>query len=74
VKSIFVIGADGRGLRQVTPWRLDAGDHPDWSPDGRRILFRAPEHFFAGSNLWTVRPDGTGLKQLTHFRSTIEVL
>ena len=25
--------------RRVTPWELRAGDTPDWSPNGKRILF-----------------------------------
>jgi TolB protein len=73
-RAIFVVDVDGNGVRQVTPWRLQAGDHPDWSPDGRRILFRSPTFEFASSNLWTVRPDGTGLKQVTRFGSATEVL
>jgi Tol biopolymer transport system component len=73
-RAIFVVDAAGGGLRQVTPWKLDAGDHPDWSPDGRRILFRSPEHEVFGSNLFSIRPDGTGRKQLTHVGRTIEVL
>jgi TolB protein len=70
-RAVFVINADGTGLRQVTPWRLKAGHHPDWSPDGTRILFRSPADEFDASNLWTVRPDGSGLKQLTHFGPSI---
>ena len=73
-KAIFVVNGDGTGLRRVTPWRLNAGDHPDWSPDGRTILFRSPSEAVFGSNLFTVRPDGTGLKQLTHVGRTVEVL
>lgn len=73
-RAIFVANAAGGGLRQLTPWRLDAGDHPDWSPDGRSILFRSPTFDFVRSNLYTVRPNGTGLKQLTHFASSVEVL
>lgn len=60
--------------RRLTPWRLDAGDHPDWSPDGRRLLFRSATFSFTQSNLWTVRRNGTDLKQLTRFPSTTEVL
>jgi TolB protein len=73
-RAIFVVNADGSGLRQVTPWRMIAGDHPDWSPDGRRILFRSPADEFDASDLWTVRPDGTGLKRLTNFGPSILVL
>jgi Tol biopolymer transport system component len=68
------VNADGSGVHQVTPWRLDAGDHPDWSPDCKRILFRAPEGECAGSNRYTVRPDGRDLKQLTWFAKATEVL
>ena len=46
---------------------MNAGDGPDWSPDGTRILFRAPAtEDFLNSNLYTIHPDGTGLSQLTH--------
>lgn len=52
--------------RRVTPFPLQAGDTPDWSPDGTRILFHdnldTPD---ANANLYTIRPDGTGLRQLT---------
>src|SRR5215831_933510 len=63
--AVFVVNADGSGLRRITPWNLRADNHPDWSPDGTRILFGAgrPDH----GNLFTIRPDGTRLQQLTHF-------
>jgi TolB protein len=67
----YVVGADGRGLRRVTPLKLRGGDGPDWAPDGSRILFRSNEDTgdFLKSHLFTVRPDGGGLTQLTHFAS-----
>jgi TolB protein len=73
-RAVFVVNVDGSGLRSITPWKLHAGDHPDWSPDGKRILFRSPTYEFARSNLWTVRRDGTDLKQLTRFPAATEVL
>ena len=73
--AVFTVKTDGTGLRQLTPYSLDAGDGPDWSPDGSRILFRlnASAGFF-DSNLATIRPDGSGLRQLTHFPPTRMVL
>jgi Tol biopolymer transport system component len=65
--AVFVVNADGSGLRRITPWKLHAGDGPDWSPDGSQIIFRSPENdTFLNSNLFTIHPDGTGLRQVTH--------
>jgi Tol biopolymer transport system component len=35
---------------------------PEWSPDGEWIAFTDGEN---EADLWVVRPDGTGLRQLT---------
>jgi TolB protein len=65
--AIFTVRSNGHDLRQITPWELDAGDGPDISPDGTRVLFRFPEHAgFEGSNLASMNLDGTGFRQLTH--------
>ena len=72
-RAIFVLDVASGTARRVTPWNLNAGDHPDWSPDGRRILFRSASHDLFG-NLYTVRPDGTGLTRLTRFNRKLEVL
>ena len=68
----FVVDADGSNLTQLTPWALNAGGKPDWSPDGSRILFRAPTRTERG-NLYTIAPDGTGLKQVTHFPNLVVI-
>ena len=41
--ALFVVRADGSSQRRITPWTLDAGDNPDWSPNGKLILFRSYE-------------------------------
>jgi Tol biopolymer transport system component len=40
-RALFLANVDGTGARRVTPWSLHAGDNPDWSPDGKWILFRS---------------------------------
>jgi TolB protein len=75
--ATYVMRLNGSGLRRVTPWQLAAGDHPEWSPDGRRLLVRSlangPDFFHQG-NLYTVGIDGRGLRQLTHFAASVRVL
>ena len=66
--AVFVVGVGGSGLRQLTPWAENAGDHPDWSPDGKWILFHSHvDDPSAQGQYFIVRPDGTGRRQLTHF-------
>jgi TolB protein len=66
-QAVFTIHADGTGLRRLTPWKLNAGDHPDWSPDGKLLLFRTVSADEEHGDLYTIRPNGTGLKRLTHY-------
>jgi TolB protein len=72
--ALFVARADGSGQRRITPWSLDAGDHPDWSPDGRLILFRSHEGGGRQSQVYVVRPQGSGLRALTRFPQGTTVL
>jgi Tol biopolymer transport system component len=64
--GLFVVSADGSGLRQVTPPGVGARS-AQWSPNGDLIAFtscissrncRIPQ-------AWVVHPDGTGLRQVT---------
>jgi Tol biopolymer transport system component len=57
--GLWLIRADGSGLRRLTDDTLGAG-YPRWSPDGKRILFT--EHLeattFAAGPLWLVDTAG----------------
>jgi TolB protein len=65
---VFVIGVDGTNERRLTEPRMVAGE-PDWSPDGEWIVFSTyPLNVFQSggdSQLYRMRPNGTGLEQLT---------
>ncbi len=67
--AIFTIAVDGSDLRQVTDWSVDGND-PDWSPDGRLIVFNAPAEEGGEQNIYTIHPDGSGLTKLTDFKGT----
>lgn len=71
--ALFVVDADGRNLRRVTPTGLYAIG-PSWSPDGTRLAFTNDVMVVdAGrttvldmkDDVYTIRLDGTGLTRLT---------
>jgi TolB protein len=71
--AIYTVNANGSGLRRVRrmpPDRPGAGT-PNWSPDGTRLLFSTACRFGScgqpptGAQVFTVKPNGRGLRQLT---------
>jgi TolB protein len=75
--SIWIVHADGSDLRPVPvspasdcgglnddPTAAGCFD-PRWSPDGRRIVFGRGDDAL-GRNVYTVRPDGSDLRMVTH--------
>jgi len=64
--EIFVMNADGSGLRQVTSLG-GASFAPFFSPDGKKIIFSSNQHNPRGRDfeLWLVNVDGTGLERVT---------
>jgi Tol biopolymer transport system component len=65
-RAVFIMNADGSHQHRLTPWSLKAGDHPRFSPDGSRVISRTVPEDGPGGDLYTVRPDGSGLTRLTH--------
>ena len=72
-RAIYVVGVDGANPRRLTPWAENDGDNPDWSPNGSWILFRSFVDLGRQSQLFLVHPDGTGRKQVTHFKKGTHV-
>jgi serine/threonine protein kinase/Tol biopolymer transport system component len=67
VPQIYLMKADGNGLRQITNI-ADGACQPDWSPDGLRIVFTSPclnrEDTYPGAHLSIINADGSGLTPL----------
>jgi serine/threonine protein kinase len=64
--DIHVIKKDGTEMRQLTS---DAyrDRSPSWSPDGKEIAFYSNRG--GQIQIWTIRPDGSGLRQVTNVPS-----
>jgi Tol biopolymer transport system component len=65
--SIWVINSDGTGLHQINVQGLNCGKsvgchEPQWSPDGKRIIFAA--NTAQGTFVYTMSADGTGLEKI----------
>jgi len=61
---ILMVGADGRGLEEIT--RLDKTHLHSvaWSPKGDLIAFAGTEESSSQARFFVVNPDGTGLRSL----------
>ena len=67
LSAMFVVDVATGTQHQITPWSLDAGDNPDWSPNGQWIVFRTHVNSDEGCQIDVIHPDGSGMTQLTHF-------
>ena len=63
--DLFVSRADGSALRQLTDDE-HRDNFPRWSPDGKRLAFMSNRS--GTTQIWTIAPDGSGLRQLTYLR------
>jgi Tol biopolymer transport system component len=75
-KALYSVRMNGTHLRQVVPFRFDVcACGGDWAPTGRRIVSSdqvGPTPVPGKpSNMFSVRPDGTGLRWLTHYRTSL---
>jgi TolB protein len=65
--ALFVIRSRGGRAHRIGPWRPAEFNTLDWSPDGTRLLIQlTPAGQSFGGEYATIRPDGSGLHDLTH--------
>ena len=71
-KALYSVRMNGTDLKIVVPFDLDVcACGGDWAPNGKRIAFNdnagaADEPQTLPTNLATIRPDGSGLRFVTH--------
>lgn len=71
--AIYTIAAAGSGLKLVSAPAAGLDIHhvtPAWSPKGKRIVFSRADDDLAFGHLFTVKPNGKSLKQITFGRVT----
>jgi len=69
-QGLFTARLDGTRVRQLTPFSFDVGIKQDWAPDGGELVFTENADFIhpgGSANVATIRPDGRGLRFLTHY-------
>jgi Tol biopolymer transport system component len=67
-QGLMRTGINGHHPQLLLPYSFDVAIKHDWSPDGERIAFSDDaDNFDASANIGTIRPDGGGLRWLTHF-------
>ena len=74
-QALFAVRRNGSGLRQLTPYSWNVAIKHDWSPDGKLIVLTTNADFVRpneSANLVTIRPDGSGKKDLTGFTAGTE--
>ena len=78
--AVWVMNADGThaGVLRSMSHRWPGAGAPAWSPDGTWILYSTSCWFGdcgqprTGAQLFTIRPDGSGSRRLTHLSGNVE--
>lgn len=67
IPQIWLMREDGSNQEQITKM-ADGACQPDWSPDGKRLVFVSPcrkkQDDYSGTSLFLINADGSGLTPL----------
>ena len=70
LQALFAVDIDGSNERKLVPYRREVAIKHDWAPNGKHIVIGTQADYPDGRspNVATVRPDGSHLRMLTHYR------
>jgi TolB protein len=63
--AVYIVNADGSGLRRLTPWGDLLNGGADWSPDGSQLVMQTDWRRGTRPSLWIMNADGSNLRRLT---------
>ena len=66
--ALFTIRPDGTEKRRIVYVKGSEAEYPDWSPDGRKIVFQLDPADRRGCRVVLINADGTGLTNLSGAR------
>ena len=69
LQALYAVSPSGSNVRQLVPYEREVAIKHDWAPDGRHIVITVDADYPSGRspNVATIRSDGSGYHQLTHF-------
>lgn len=72
VQKVFRVGIHGGDAVAITPSLYGVAFKWDWAPDGEHVVFTDNANDLDHpANIATIRPDGTDLRYLTHYRGDV---
>lgn len=63
--TIWIMSIEGDSPKQLTDNQIGYATHPNWSPDGEKIVFNLTKNNKIDSDIYTINIDGENLKQHT---------
>ncbi|WKX74760.1 TolB family protein [Zobellia laminariae] len=63
--TIWTMSIDGDSPKQLTDNQIGYATHPNWSPNGDKIVFHLTKNNKTDSNIYTINTNGENLKQHT---------
>jgi Tol biopolymer transport system component len=66
VRALYTVRMNGRHMERIVPFSFRLCSRSDWAPDGKHLVFT--DYRDGPGNTMIVRPDGSGLQQVTHYQ------